>query len=406
MNSPHTQDTPRTVSMSALAIFFLFFRLGLTSFGGPAAHLSFFRQEFVTKKRWLDDGSYAELMALCQCLPGPGSSQVGIAIGSLLGGYRGGVCAWLGFTLPSALIMTILALGIASQTFSLPNAVVQSLKVCAVAVVIQAVYGMAKHFCQTRITFTLMIASCCFTLVLPGFSSLLIILLIATLVGITCLPAPPPSPHRQILSFASPRAGSYALMALLLVLIGLYIGTLFSESLLLQLADSFYRIGCLIFGGGHVVLPMLQSEVVDTGLLDLDTFLAGYGAAQALPGPLFTFSAYIGASIPNSPILAAVICLTLVFLPSFFLVWGLLPYWEKIRYNLKMQQTIAGINAAMVGLLAAALYQPIWQHTVLSVWDVCWVLLTLLALETWRLPVVGVVAGNLLAAMLYVIVFS
>ncbi len=384
----------------------VFLRLGLTSFGGPVAHIGYFREEFVHRRRWLDEARYADLVALCQFLPGPASSQVGIAIGLLRGGYRGSLAAWAGFTLPSALALTLFALGISSWGDGFPQGLLHGLKIVAVAVVAQAVWGMAQTLCVGAARTSLALLAACAVLVLPHAWAQLGVIALAALVGLvlfrpstTNRAAPlPPVAHRTM-------AGLLLLLffALLVVLPALAAA---SSSQWIALLDTFYRTGALVFGGGHVVLPLLQAEVVPSGWVSNDTFLAGYGAAQAVPGPLFTFSAFLGGSMNegSTRLMSAALCLVAVFVPSFLLVFGVMPFWDRLRLNLHVQAALAGVNAAVVGLLLAALYDPVWTNAIFGPYDFALALTALVALMAWRLPpwlvvIVGGLAGWAVAAL-------
>ncbi len=391
---------------SARTIFLVFLRLGLTSFGGPVAHLGYFREEFVNRRRWLDEAGYADLVALCQFLPGPASSQVGIAIGLLRGGYRGSLAAWAGFTLPSAIALMLFAFGISSWGEAVPEGLLHGLKIVAVAVVAQAVWGMARNLCTdgTRISIALLAA--CAVLILHNAWAQLGVIALAGLVGVmlfrpTSKGSPAPHQGRRDRSVAG--VFLFLFFALLMTLPALAAA---SSSQLLELFDTFYRAGALVFGGGHVVLPLLQAEVVPNGWVSNDIFLAGYGAAQAVPGPLFTFSAFLGGSIGtgSAGLINAAVCLVAIFIPSFLLVFGVMPFWDRLRANRRVQAALGGVNAAVVGLLLAALYDPVWTSAIFSPSDFALALVALVALMAWRLPpwlvvLVGGLAGWAIAAV-------
>ncbi|MBU0922304.1 MAG: chromate efflux transporter [Pseudomonadota bacterium] len=382
--------------LDAWTIFLVFLRLGLTSFGGPIAHLGYFRDEFVQRRRWLDERSYADLVALCQFLPGPASSQVGLAIGLLRGGYRGSLAAWAGFTLPSAIALTLFALGIATWGDALPGGVLQGLKIVAVAVVAQAVWGMARTLCTDAPRIAIALAAASTALLLPFIWSQVAVIATAGLIGVVFFRPATTEAHVALPVAVKRRAALTALalfFALLMLLPLLASGT---DNPLLALLDAFYRAGALVFGGGHVVLPLLQAEVVQPGWVDRDTFLAGYGAAQAVPGPLFTFAAFLGASMNESPsgLLGAAVCLVAVFVPSFLLVIGVLPFWERLRSNRRTQAALAAVNAAVVGLLLAALYDPVWTSGIKAPEHFVLALLALAALMYWKLPPWLVVIGG------------
>lgn len=377
-----TEKTP------LLQIFLIFLRLGLTSFGGPVAHLGYFRDEFVTRRKWLSESTYADLIALCQFLPGPASSQVGLAIGLSRGGYAGAAAAWLGFTLPSALALILFAFGIARYGSDLAPGALHGLKVVAVAVVAQAVWGMARTLCPDIPRITIMAAACCLVLLVPSAWAQVGVILMAGCVGLSLFKLEPSAGQNKIPIPISRRAGAAWLALFFAFLLGLPLLAEISTLPAFALIDAFYRAGSLVFGGGHVVLPLLQAEVVSTGWVDNDTFLAGYGAAQAVPGPLFTFAAFLGASTKGGPSgwLGGFLCLLAIFTPSFLLVAGALPYWESLRRNRRTQAALRGVNAAVVGLLLAALYQPVWRSAIYDPADFGLALVAFIALMFWKLP--------------------
>ncbi len=383
-------------------IFLIFLRLGLTSFGGPVAHLGYFREEFVNRRRWLSDQAYADLVALCQFLPGPASSQVGIALGLSRGGYAGALAAWVGFTLPSAIALIVFALGIASWGDVLPGGVLDSLKVVAVAVVAQAVWGMARTLCTDTARITIMAAASCLVLAWPGALGQIGVIVGAGVLGLLLFKAAQDAPHAPLPIIASRRAGAAWLGLFVILLLALPIMAQAWPAGTLAMIDAFYRSGSLVFGGGHVVLPLLQAEVVPSGWVSNASFLAGYGAAQAVPGPLFTFAAFLGASMTQAPSgwLGGLICLIAVFLPSFLLVFGALPFWEQLRRSRHTQAALAGVNAAVVGLLLAALYQPVWTSAIRQPADFGLALIALIALMFWKLPPWLVVAASAAAGWL------
>lgn len=391
-------DTARTV-------FLAFLKLGCSAFGGPIAHLGYFRDEFVRRRGWLSESSYADLVALCQFLPGPASSQVGMALGLARAGYPGALAAWVGFTLPSALLLVLFALGLGRWGALLPAGVLHGLKIAALAVVAQAVWGMGRSLCPDRPRLALMALACATVLAWPSAWAQVAVIAGAGLAGLGLLKTDPGAGHEGLPIAVGYRAALLflALFAALLVCLPLAAG-LWPEQWL-RLFDAFYRAGALVFGGGHVVLPLLQAEVVPSGWVDGDTFLAGYAAAQAVPGPLFTFAAFLGAASSSGPggWSGALLCLLAIFLPSFLLVAGALPFWERLRHSPRARAALAGVNAAVVGLLLAALYQPLWTQGILGAADFTLLLFALLALLAWRLPpwlvVLGcAMAGGLLAA--------
>jgi chromate transporter, chromate ion transporter (CHR) family len=380
---------------SAWAIFLIFLRLGLSSFGGPIAHLGYFRTEFVEKRRWLSEHAYADLVALCQFLPGPASSQVGMALGFSRGGYAGALAAWLGFTLPSAIALILFALGLARHAELLPAGALHGLKVVAVAVVAQAVWGMARTLCADVPRVSIMAIATCAALALPSAWGQVGIIVAAGLVGLLWFA--PPALDRVGLPIAmGRRAGAVWLALFFVLLLGLPALAAAWPSQTLRLVDAFYRAGALVFGGGHVVLPLLQAEVVPPGWVSQEAFLAGYGAAQAVPGPLFTFAAFLGASMNVAPSgwWGGLLCLAAIFAPSFLLILGALPFWELLRHDGRARKALFGINAAVVGLLLAALYTPVWTSAILAPQDFGLALLALVALIFWRLPPWLVVLGS------------
>lgn len=377
-------------------MFLIFLRLGLTSFGGPIAHLGYFRDAFVTRRRWLSERSYADLVALCQFLPGPASSQVGIALGLSRAGYGGALAAWLGFTLPSAVVLILLALGITRHSTAIPPGALHGLKVVAVAVVAQAVWGMARNLCTDAPRVAVMLLAACVALLQTSAWGQVGVILIAGMAGLLLFKPAPPTAHDALPVTISRRAGALWLSLFVLLLASLPILAQLMPNPTLAVTDAFYRTGALVFGGGHVVLPLLQAEVVPRHWVSNDVFLAGYGAVQAMPGPLFTFAAFLGASMTQAPNgwLGGLLCLLAIFAPSFLLVLGALPFWESLRRSPRTQAALAGVNAAVVGLLLAALYQPVWTSAIFTAQDVALALIGLVALMVWKLPPWLVVVGS------------
>lgn len=383
-------------------IFLIFLRLGLTSFGGPLAHLAYFRDEFVVRRRWLSESAYADLVALCQFLPGPASSQVGMGLGMLRAGKRGALAAWAGFTLPSALLLILFALGIASHAGSLGSGLLHGLKVAAVAVVAQAVWGMARSLCTDALRRTVMVAAACAALWAPTPWMQLAIIAVAAVAGLRLFRAPDSDGRADDEARPQPSAGRrLALLCLTLfaaLLFGLPLLSALWPAQSIALFDAFYRAGALVFGGGHVVLPLLQAEFVPRGWVSNEVFLAGYGAAQAVPGPLFTFAAFLGASAGGW--FGGVLGTVAIFLPSFLLVAAALPFWQGLRHDARMRAALAGINAAVVGLLLAAFYDPVWTGAIQRPADFGLALLALLALAVWKIPPWLVVAACAALGML------
>lgn len=352
---------------SALEVFAAFLHLGLTAFGGPIAHLSYFRQAFVERRRWLSEGEYADLVALAQFLPGPASSQVGFALGLQRAGWRGGLAAWAGFTLPSALLMALAAWGLAEATdLDGMDGLLHGLKLAAVAVVAQALLGMSRSLCPDRPRAGIAIGAALLCLTLPTLPAQLAALGLGGLLGASLLRlAPlPPREHRQPVLRRRTGLALIGLAGALLVALPLL--ATHSGAWALGALAVVYQAGSLVFGGGHVVLPLLQAGLVPPGWLSAESFLAGYGLAQAVPGPLFSFAAYVGAALP-APLggwTGGLLMLVVIFLPGLLLMAGALPLWEGWRRHAGMQRAMAGLNAAVVGLLAAALYDPVWTSAV------------------------------------------
>jgi len=365
-----------------------FLKLGLTSFGGPVAHLGYFRQEFVERRKWLDEPAYADLVALCQFLPGPASSQVGMAIGLSRAGLPGALAAWTGFTLPSAIVLVLFAYGVSAFGSELGSGWVHGLKVAAVAVVAVAVLGMARSLAPDRERASVAVVAAGVALAVPNVWGQVGAIVLGGVAGLMLPRSAPSSDHVSLPLGVSRRWAIAALGLFLVLLIGLPLLAAATDSQSIRLFDSFYRSGSLVFGGGHVVLPLLQAEVVPRGWVDNDTFLAGYGAAQAVPGPLFTFAAYLGAVMRPAPNgwLGAALCLVAVFLPSFLLIVGALPFWETLRRQRLAQTILRGVNAAVVGLLLAALYHPVWTAGILTARDYALALAAFLLLFMWQTP--------------------
>lgn len=352
---------------AALEVLLAFLRLGLTSFGGPIAHLGYFRNEFVARRKWLDEATYSDLVALCQFLPGPASSQVGIAIGLLRAGWLGGLGAWLGFTLPSAAALIAFGYGITTYAGLASSGAVRGLKIVAVAVVAQAVWGMAKTLCPDRLRAAFAIAAALVVLLWPGAFGQLGAMVAGGVLGWWLIESPPAAAVSHADFGVSRFAGAAALTAFFGLIVALpLVATAAGD--LLAAVERFYRAGALVFGGGHVVLPLLQASVVPPGWVSNEAFLAGYGAAQAVPGPLFTFAAYLGTVMSVGPggWQGGLIALGAIFLPAALLVVGALPYWDALRRHPAMRAAMAGVNAAVVGVLLAALYDPVWTSAIHS----------------------------------------
>ena len=373
---------------SFLEVLWVATRLGLTSFGGPIAHLGYFHEEYVKRRQWIDEQSYADLVALCQFLPGPASSQVSISIGIARAGLPGGFAAWLGFTLPSALALIAFAFGIGVFANAADAGWLQGLKVVAVAVVAQAVWGMARSLCPDRERATLAILASIVTLAWPTAIGQLSSIAIAGIVGSIIFPGTPSASISHIRFPVKKRTGIIAWIIFFSLLIGLPLLRQITTSHALEVFDSFFRVGSLVFGGGHVVLPLLQTEVVGPGWVTNEQFVAGYGAAQAVPGPLFTFAAYLGAVMGTEPNgwTGALLTLVAIFLPSFLLVIGALPFWDLLRSTPVFQSALKGVNAAVVGLLLTALYTPVWTSAIHSPADFGLGLVAVALLIFWKCP--------------------
>ena len=373
---------------SALSVLAAFLKLGLTSFGGPVAHIGYFRTEFVERRKWLDEKSYVDLVALCQFLPGPASSQVGIAIGVVRAGLLGALCAWLGFTTPSAVALILFAYGVARLGDPGQAAWLHGLKIVAVAVVAQAVGSMARTLCPDRERATMAVCAAVIVLFAPATIGQIGVIALGALIGWWLLPTAPDAATAPLVVRIDPRLSVAALVIFVALLVGLPLLAGAVPDQTIRLIDSFYRTGSLVFGGGHVVLPLLQQEVVPRGFVTNDVFLAGYGAAQAVPGPLFTFAAYLGAVEQPQPNgwIGGLICLVAIFLPSFLLVLGILPFWNDLRRRAGVQSVLNGVNAAVVGLLLAALYTPVWTSAIKGPSDFAVGLVAFLLLVFWRTP--------------------
>jgi chromate transporter len=367
----------------AREVFVAFLALGLRSFGGPVAHLGYFRAEFVERRRWLDETTFADLIALTQLLPGPGSSELGMAIGNLRAGFWGSAAAWLGFTTPSAVLMVLFAYGVGAAGNIGAAPWLRGLMIVAVAVVAQAVWGMARSLAPDRARMTLAVASAAIALLLPGTRGQLGAIALGAIAGFFLAREAPPAAQTDGGS-RLPWGASSALLLFAVLLAGLPLLADATGALPLEVAASFYRSGSLVFGGGHVLLPLLQAAVVPPGWVGNETFLAGYGAAQAVPGPVFTFAAFLGTAIGGA--VYGLIALVAVFLPGFLLVIGTLPLMRAFRSNALYRAALKGVNAAVVGLVLAALYTPVWTSAITGPRDFVLALAAFLLLLFWRAP--------------------
>ena len=366
------------------------------------AHLAYFREEFVRRRAWLSEADYADLVAMCQFLPGPASSQVGMALGLRQAGYPGALAAWLGFTAPSAVMLILLAMGITALDDGLAAGALQGLKVAAVAVVAQAVWGMARQLCPDAWRLTVMALTASVVLWWPLAWMQILCLVAAGALGVMRSPPGAEETVGRLSPGLSRRAGVAWLALFVAGLALLPLAAAWTDAASVRMVDAFYRAGALVFGGGHVMLPLLEAELVPNGWIDNDTFLAGYGATQAVPGPLFTFAAFLGASSLQGPTgwVGGLLALVAVFVPSFLLVAGALPFWDRLRGHALARSALNGVNAGVVGLLLAALYQPVWTSAIGAVPDFILGLLALMALMVWRVPPWAVVAGCALVGWL------
>ena len=372
-------------------VFAAFLKLGLTSFGGPIAHLGYFREELVNRRKWLSDHAYADLVALCQFLPGPASSQVGFALGLMRAGWMGALAAFTAFTLPSALVLLVFAITAASIAGPIGSGALHGLKIVAVAIVAQAVWGMAKTLCPDKERAAIAVGAVAMLAFLPGAIGMVGAIIVGAALGLALGRGTGAPIGGHITMPVTRGIAGAALLAFvgLLVLLPLLAG----HGQTLAVFDSFYRAGALVFGGGHVVLPLLEAEVVQPGWVTPDAFLAGYGAAQAVPGPLFTFAAYLGTVLGPEPngVVGSVIALLAVFLPGFLILIGVLPYWDQFRSMARAKSLMQGANAAVVGILGAALYSPLFTSAIGDMRDFTLALACFVLLMAWKMPPWGVV---------------
>ena len=373
--------------MPFLEIFKVFLRLGISSFGGPIAHLGYFRKEFVDRRKWLDGHAYSDLVSLCQFLPGPASSQVGMALGLMRGGLTGAILAWLGFTLPSAILLVLFGIELPHFQASF-GSVLHGLRIVTVAVVAQAVWSIGKPLVSSWRKTALIALSAAISATFPSLWTQIAIIALGGMSGLAFLDTPSALPHEPLRNIPGRKTGLVLLSSFFFLLVALPSIASISGSYPLLLFDSFYRAGALVFGGGHVVLPLLQSQVVTSGWVSNDTFLAGYGAAQAVPGPLFTFSAFLGAVSSGTPSgwVGAGIAIVAIFLPSFLLVSGILPFWEELRRVEPIQRAMKGINSAVLGILVSAFYSPVCTSAIHDGFDLGLAVLSfmmLMKLPSW-----------------------
>jgi chromate transporter len=386
---------------SPLEVLFVFLRLGLISFGGPIAHIGYFREEFVVRRRWLDEASYVDLVALCQFLPGPASSQVGFSIGLMRAGYAGALAAWTGFTLPSAIALVLFAYGAGALVSPAGAGLLHGLKLVAVAIVAQAVWGMARSLAPDRERASIAVFAALIILFSTSSVAQIAAIVFGGVAGLWLCRNGPATMATHIVMPVSRQTGIAALSVFFLLLAGLPVARSFVAAPGIALFEAFYRSGALVFGGGHVVLPLLREAFVTPGWVTDNAFLAGYGAAQAVPGPLFTFAAYLGAVVNLSPhgVAGAALGLIGIFLPGMLILVGTLPFWDSLRKYAGAQAAMRGVNAAVVGLLAAALYSPLWTTSVNSASDFGIALVGFVLLTVWRAPPLLVVVVSGLGGM-------
>jgi chromate transporter len=383
---------------AALEVLLAFARLGVSAFGGPLAHLGYLRAEFVVRRRWLGEAAFADLVALCQILPGPASSQVGFSIGLLRAGYSGALAAWTAFTLPSAAALVAFAYGAHALADPIGLGLLHGLRLAAVAVVAQAVYAMAPRLCPDGARAGIAVAAMAVTLFGASAAAPVLAICLGAIGGWWLCHAAAPALSEEPLIHVSRRAGFGALLLFFVLLVALPVLRGVTHSGAVAVFEAFYRSGALVFGGGHVVLPLLRDAVVVPGWVTDQTFLSGYGAAQAVPGPLFSFAAYLGAVLNIGPggIPGAAIALVAIYIPGLLLLIGALPFWQALRRQSRAQAVLAGINAAVVGLLAAALYDPIWISAIRTRGDFVVAALGFLLLTVWRAPPLLVVLTSAL----------
>ncbi|RZN07050.1 chromate transporter [Bradyrhizobium genosp. SA-3] len=393
-SSTDTSTGVRSSAGSPLEVLRIFLKLGLTCFGGPIAHIGYFRDEFVVRRKWIDEHAYADLVGLCQFLPGPASSQVGFSIGLMRAGYLGALAAWTGFTLPSAAALILFAYGAGVLSGPLGGGLLHGLKLTAVAIVAQAVWGMARNLCPDRERASIAVVAALIILFSTSSIAQIGAIVLGGLIGLWLCRSEAPAPSGHVEIPVSRTVGLITLGMFIVLLVGLPALRGLTGSSGIALFDAFYRSGALVFGGGHVVLPLLREAFVAPGWLSDDAFLAGYGAAQAVPGPLFTFAGYLGTVVSAEPhgLAGAALGLVGIFLPGMLVLLGALPFWDSFRKRAGAQAMMRGVNAAVVGVLGAALYDPVWTATVHSPRDFGIALVGFVLLVAWRAPPLIVVA--------------
>ena len=391
---------------SSLEVLRVFFRLGISSFGGPIAHIGYFREEFVVRRKWIDEHAFADLVGLCQFLPGPASSQVGFSIGLMRAGYRGALAAWTGFTLPSAIVLVLVAYGAAALGGPAGSGLLHGLKLVAVAVVAQAVWGMTRSLCPDRERASIALVAALIVLFSSASVAQIGAIALGGIAGLWLCRKAPEAPSGHVAMPVSRAAGLACLTAFVVLLAGLPILRGLTGASAIALFDAFYHSGALVFGGGHVVLPLLRDAFVTPGWVSDNSFLAGYGAAQAVPGPLFTFAAYLGTVVSPTPhgLAGAALGLIGIFLPGILILLGTLPFWDSFRKRADAQAMMRGVNAAVVGLLGAALYNPVWTSAVKGPQDFGIALVGFVLLMAWRAPPLLVVVISALSGMTLAII--
>jgi chromate transporter len=396
-----TTTNPRAQLANAGEVLAAFLRLGVSSFGGPIAHIGYFREEFVVRRRWLDERAFVDLVALCQFLPGPASSQVGFSIGLMRGGYLGGLAAWTAFTLPSAILLVLFAYGASALTGTVGAGLLHGLKLVAVAIVAQAVWGMARSLAPDRERASIAVLAALVILFSASSAAQIGAIAAGGLAGLWLCRRHQAPPGDHFVMPVSRRVGVVALCAFFILLGGLPILQSLWNVSGVALFEAFYRSGALVFGGGHVVLPLLRQAFVAPGWVSDNAFLAGYGAAQAVPGPLFTFAAYLGTVVNISPngVPGAALGLIGIFLPGILILLGTLPFWDSFRRKPSAQAAMRGVNAAVVGLLGAALYNPVWTSSVNTPGDFGLALVGFVLLTVWRTPPLIVVVISALGGI-------
>jgi chromate transporter len=397
-------DTPATAAHrgSPVEVLLIFLKLGLTCFGGPIAHIGYFRDEFVVRRKWIDEHAYADLVGLCQFLPGPASSQVGFSIGLMRAGYLGALAAWTGFTLPSAVVLVLFAYGAGALSGPIGIGLLHGLKLTAVAIVAQAVLGMARTLCPDRERASIAVVAAVIILFSASAVAQIGAIVLGGILGLWLCRRGVATTSGHVQMPVSRSVGLAALAAFFFLLAGLPVLRGVTGSSAVSLFEAFYRSGALVFGGGHVVLPLLREAFVTPGWVSDDMFLAGYGAAQAIPGPLFTFAAYLGTVVAPSPHgpAGSVLGLVGIFLPGILILLGVLPFWDSFRRRAGAQAMMRGVNAAVVGLLGAALYNPVWTSSIHGPRDFGIALVGFVLLTAWRAPPFLVVAFSALAGVL------